>query len=142
MKASCSSLVVRCWLRIATTVPRGGSMLQLCYDSTAGDGGGTQRCGAMSDISEWWPLLHEEIRRWMVNNYWSPVAPYSVSEVERVGGPEADDDFWDQRDGERYLPQKAVRWIVKSPDFGRLTMPKEPDPRAAYFRRGWPYRQD
>jgi hypothetical protein len=67
----------------------------------------------VSDISEWWPLLHEEIRRWLVNNYWSS-----------------------------YLPHDAVMWIVGCPDFERLNMPKGPDPRAAYFRRGWPRRQD
>lgn len=91
----------------------------------------------MSHIGEWWPLVDEQIRRWMVNNFWSPVAPYSVSEIERVGGPAVDDDYWDLRDGEIYLPSDAVQWIVKSPDFERLTMPRKPDPRAAYFRRGW-----
>lgn len=52
----------------------------------------------------------------MVNNFWSPVAFYAVSEIERVGGPAADDD-WDRRDGEPCLPVGAVQWILKSPDF-------------------------
>jgi hypothetical protein len=92
-------------------------------------------------ISEWWPLLHEEIRRWMVNNYWSPLAQYTLTEIAGVGGPAADHPFWEVRDEERYFPHDAVMWIVRCPDFERLNMPKEPDPRAAYFRRGWPRRQ-
>lgn len=92
-------------------------------------------------IDEWWPLLHEEIRRWMVNNFWSPVPEYSVDEITRLGGPGRTHSFWDRRDGELYLPAEAVRWIIRCPDFEQLKLPKEPDPRAAYFRRGWPYRQ-
>jgi hypothetical protein len=42
-------------------------------------------------IDEWWPLLDEQIRRWMVNNFWSPVAPYSLAEIARLGGPGEDD---------------------------------------------------
>ncbi|WP_165774255.1 hypothetical protein [Mycolicibacterium sphagni] len=96
----------------------------------------------MDTISEWWPQLHEEIRRWLVNNFWSPVAPFSQGEIARLGGPAEDDSsFWERRDGEAYLRQEAVMWIVKSPDFKRFNAPKEPDPRAAYFRRGWPRRQ-
>lgn len=96
----------------------------------------------MTEINEWWPLLHEEIRRWLVNNFWSPVAPYSISEIERLGGPAADEAFWERRDDGLYLPHDAVMWIVRCADFERLNVPKGPDPRAAYFRRGWPYRQN
>lgn len=76
----------------------------------------------------------------MVNNFWSPVAPYSLAEIAKVGGPAEADSYWDHREGEIYLPREAVLWIVDSPDFGRLNVSKEPDPRAAYFRRGWPRR--
>jgi hypothetical protein len=96
----------------------------------------------MTDISEWWPLLDEQIRRWMVNNYWSAVAAYSVGEIARVGGPAEDDPFWERREGEYYLPHDAVMWVIGCPDFERLNTPKGPDLRAAYFRRGWPRRQD
>jgi hypothetical protein len=75
----------------------------------------------------------------MVNNFWSPVGFCTVSEIERVGGPAADDDYWVRRDGEPYLPVGAVQWILKSPDFEQLTMPRKPDPRAAHFGRAWPY---
>lgn len=95
----------------------------------------------MVSIDEWWPQLHQEIRRWMVNNFWSPVAEFSIEEIARLGGPGREDQFWDQRDGELYLPAEAVQWIIKTPDFEQLKMKKEPDPRAAYFRRGWPHRQ-
>jgi hypothetical protein len=96
----------------------------------------------MVPIDEWWPLLDEQIRRWVVNNFWSPVAPYSLTEIARLGGPAGDDPYWTHRDGETYLPAEAVQWIIENPDFEKLNMPKEPDPRAAYFRRGWPRRQD
>lgn len=96
----------------------------------------------MVGIDEWWPLLDEQIRRWMVNNFWSPVAPYSLTEIARHGGPAEDDAYWDHRDGETYLPSEAVQWIVKSRDFDKLNMPKQPDPRVAYFRRGWPHGRD
>lgn len=95
----------------------------------------------MLSIDEWWPQLHQEVRRWIVNNFWSPVTPYAMKEIARLRGPGTDDQFWDQRDGELYLPAEAIQWIAKSPDFNDLKMPKVPDPRAAYFRRGWPHRQ-
>lgn len=95
----------------------------------------------VSRISEWWPLLDEQIRRWLVNNYWSPLAQFTQTEIARAGGPAADDAYWDVRDNERYLPHDAVVWIIKCSDFERFSMPKKPDPRAAYFRRGWPHRQ-
>jgi hypothetical protein len=87
-------------------------------------------------IDEWWPLLDEQIRRWMVNNFWSPVAPYSLAEIARLGGPGEDDPYWTHRDRETYLPSEAVQ------DFEQMNMPKKPDPRAAYFRRGWPHRHN
>jgi hypothetical protein len=93
-------------------------------------------------IDEWWPLLDEQIRRWMVNNFWSPVAPYSLAEIARLGGPGEDDPYWTHRDRETYLPSEAVQWIISSPDFEQMSMPKKPDPRAAYFRRGWPHRHN
>lgn len=96
----------------------------------------------MKDIEEWWPLLDEAIRRWFVNNFWSPIAPYSLGEIERLGGPAADEPYWKRQDNEIYLPQEAILWIVGSPDFEKFCVPKEPDPRAAYFRRGWPHLQD
>lgn len=96
----------------------------------------------MVPIDEWWPLLDEQIRRWTVNNLWSPVAPYSLAEIARLGGPTQDDPYWTHRDGETFLPGEAVQWIVETADFEKLNMPKKPDPRAAYFRRGWPRRRD
>lgn len=95
----------------------------------------------MDSIAEWWPQLHEEIRRALVNSLWSPVALFSREEIARLGGPAPDSAFWEWRDGEAYLPSAAIRWIAQSPDLDRLNEPKEPDPRAAYFRRGWPRRQ-
>lgn len=89
-------------------------------------------------MAEWWTLLHAEIRSWIAKNLRSPLATYSLEEITWLGGPGHDDPFWDHRDGEVYLPTEAVTWIINSPDFERLKMPKEPDPRAAYFRRGWP----
>jgi hypothetical protein len=59
-----------------------------------------------------------------------------------LGGPAEDDPYWTHRDGETYLPNEAVQWIVKNPDFEKLAMPKEPDPKGAYFRQGWPRRRD
>ena len=96
---------------------------------------------SMSDIAEWWPQLHIELRRVLVNGIWSPVSPYAQSEIARLGGPAPDSAYWKRSDGEVYLPKDAVLWIIESPDFNALSTPREPDPRAAYFRRGWPRRQ-
>lgn len=95
----------------------------------------------VKDLVEWWPLLHEQIRRVLVNGIWMPVSAVARSEVERLGGPGGEGSFWDQRDGERYLPRAAVQWITATPDFTDFLEPPKPDPRAAYFRRGWPRRQ-
>lgn len=92
-------------------------------------------------IDEWWPLLNEQIRFWVVNNVFSPLAPYTLQEIERAGGPSPDDPYW-KRDGDggRCLPQDGLRWVMRSPDFATMSRPKEPNPRAAYFRRTWPRR--
>ena len=95
----------------------------------------------MKDISQWWPQLHIELRRVLVNNYWSPLSEFALSEIARLGGPSADDVYWSRRDHEVYLPAEAVSWIVKCPDREALSEPRAPNPRAAYFRRGWPRRQ-
>lgn len=95
----------------------------------------------MTGIEDWWPLLHEQIRRVLVNGIWMPVSEFARREIERLGGPGANDGFWDVRDGELYLPRSAVRWIAQTADFEDFLKPQEPDPRAAYFRPGWPYRQ-
>ena len=47
-----------------------------------------------------------------------------------------------RRDGDAYLPQAAVLWIIESADFKKVSEPQKPDPRAAYFRRGWPHRSN
>jgi hypothetical protein len=94
----------------------------------------------MTYIADWWPLLHVQIRRAIVNGLWSPIATFSLGEIERTGGPAPDDDYWVRRDGDAYLPQPAVLWIIESADFEKFSEPQKPDPRAAYFRRGWPYR--
>lgn len=94
----------------------------------------------MTAIETWWPLLHEQIRRVLVNGIWMPVSEFARGEIERLGGPAANGGFWDVRDGERYLPQSAVQWIVQTADFEDFLKPHKPDPRAAYFRRGWPHR--
>jgi hypothetical protein len=96
----------------------------------------------MTDIADCWPLLHEQVRRVIVNGLWSPIAIFSLDEIERFGGPTPDDDFWVCRDGDAYLPQEAVLWIIESTDFKKFSAPQKPDPRAAYFRRGWPYRSN
>lgn len=97
--------------------------------------------GRMKDIAEWWPLLHEQIRRVLVNGIWMPVSDFARSEIQRLGGPRPDDAFWDVRDGERYMPNLAVQWIIKTNDFKDFLEPPKPDPRAAYFRRSWPQRR-
>ena len=85
----------------------------------------------LPSIDTWWSRLDEQFRRWIVNNLWSPLAPYTLGEIERVGGPGADDDYWARDNGGVLLPSEAIRWLVGQPDFERLTMPKQPDPRAA-----------
>lgn len=97
--------------------------------------------GPVKDIAEWWPVLHEQIRRVLVNGIWMPVSEFARSEIERLGGPGSDDAFWVVRDGERCLPGVAVQWIIETTDFKKFVEPPKPDPRAAYFRRGWPHRQ-
>jgi hypothetical protein len=94
----------------------------------------------MTDIADWWPMLHEQIRRVIVNGLWSPIASFSLGEIERLGGPAPDDDYWVRRDGDAYLPRVVVLWIAESADFKKFSEPQKPDPRATYFRRGWPYR--
>ncbi|MCU1700410.1 MAG: hypothetical protein JWR34_6473, partial [Mycobacterium sp.] len=32
----------------------------------------------MTDIADWWPMLHEQIRRVIVNGLWSPIASFSL----------------------------------------------------------------
>ncbi len=96
----------------------------------------------MSEIDVWWPLLHEQIRRVLVNGIWSPVSKFARDEIERLGGPASDSAYWHLRDGERYLPQSAVQWLIKTPDFKNFLEQQPPDPRAAYFQRGWPRRQN
>ncbi len=96
----------------------------------------------MRDIDQWWPLLHEQIRRVLVNGIWTPVPVFSRAEIARLGGPAANDEkYWDARHGDLYLPHTAVQWIIRSPDFDKFIEVRQPDPRAAYFRRGWPRRQ-
>lgn len=69
----------------------------------------------------------------------SALWPDTLQEIERIGGPGADDPYW-KRDagGGRCLPQDGLQWVVRGPDFATISRPKEPDPRAAYFRRTWP----
>jgi hypothetical protein len=95
----------------------------------------------VKDIAEWWPRLIEQIRRVLVNGIWMPVSEFARSEIERFDGPGAESSFWDQRDGDPYLPHAAVQWIITTSDFKNFLEPQKPDPRAAYFRRAWPRRQ-
>lgn len=95
----------------------------------------------MKSIDEWWPLLHEQVRRTLVNGIWMPVSAFSRAEIERLGGPGADDEYWQGRDDDYRLPQAAVQWIIASPDFKEFLEPVRPDPRAAYFRGTWPRRR-
>jgi hypothetical protein len=46
-----------------------------------------------------------------------------------------------QKVREPCLPRAAVLWIIETPDFKNFLEPQKPDPRAAYFRRAWPYGQ-
>ena len=96
--------------------------------------------GMTTKIEVWWPLLDEPIRAWVVNNLLTPLAPYTLQEIERVGGPTIDDPYWRlcTTDG-RSLPPEAIQFIVQSADFKALGKPHEPDPRSAYFRRSWPH---
>lgn len=45
-------------------------------------------------IEVWWPMLNEQIRSWVVNNPFASLAPYTLKEIERVGGPGVDDPYW------------------------------------------------
>lgn len=95
----------------------------------------------MAEIDEWWPQLNRQIRSWAVNNTFSPLAPYTLGEIERFGGPGPDSEFWKREsDGGRYWPPDALQWIIRHPDHEELSRPREPDPRAAYFKRSWPRR--
>ena len=42
-------------------------------------------------MDEWWPMLHEQVRRALVNGIWMPVPAFARAEIERLGGPGADD---------------------------------------------------
>jgi hypothetical protein len=66
----------------------------------------------MKAIEEWWPLLDEQIRRVLVNGIWMPVSKFARTEIERLGGPGARDDFWHQRSDDWYLSHSAVQWIT------------------------------
>lgn len=94
-----------------------------------------------SSIDVWWPQLNEVLRSVLVNNLWSPLSDYALSEISRFGGPERNDDFYKFEGGDLYLPGDAVVWIVRSPDSKTLSRPHHEDPRAKYFRRSWPQRQ-
>lgn len=75
----------------------------------------------MVSIDEWWPELHQEIRRWMVNNFWSPVAEFSVEEIARLGGPGRGGQFRDQRDGELSIPTYSGQLVI--PQLGPAILP-------------------
>lgn len=96
----------------------------------------------IAPIEEWWPHLGVELRRWIVNNLWSPMHGYAREEIQRSGGPSDADEFWQRwDDGSLLLPQEAVRWIIAHPDSAELRQPVQDDPRARYFQRQhWPYR--
>lgn len=94
-----------------------------------------------ASIELWWPQLDEVLRSVLVNNLWSPLSEYALSEIARVGGPSPDSDYYKLESDERYLPGDAVVWIVGTPDSKNLIRPRQEDPRAAYFRRTWPQRR-
>jgi hypothetical protein len=97
--------------------------------------------GQPMGIDQWWPLLDEQIRVGLVNNIFTPIAPYTLGEIERLGGPSSDDPYWRREgDGALSLPREAIQWITASPDRAAMARPHEPDPRAAYFNRTWPRR--
>lgn len=92
-------------------------------------------------IDSWWPLIEPVVQRWIANNFWSPMSDFVIAEITRRGGPGTAADYWRRdADGERFLPTAAVSWLVAQPDTSALRMMREPDPRAAYFRRTWPRR--
>ena len=92
-------------------------------------------------IEDWWPELNEQIRFWVVNNLFSPLAPYTLSEIESLGGPDAESGYWRRdSDGERYLPSEAVQRIIRNPDHDAMSRQQEPNSRAAYYRHSWPRR--
>jgi len=94
-------------------------------------------------IDQWWPALHEEVRRVLVNRTSWSVNDSILGEIERVGGPPRDHSWWDRtRDDGVALPIEAQRWVRSHPDHEALIRSVEPDPRAAWFQRGWPHRQD
>lgn len=92
-----------------------------------------------TEIDEWWPQLNRGIRSWVQDNLFSPLAPYTLAEIERLGGPGSDHEYWSrEEDGALSLPPEALQWIIGHPDREQLDFPREPDSRAAYFRRSWP----
>jgi hypothetical protein len=90
----------------------------------------------MKEIGEWWPLLHEQIRRVLANGIWMLVSEFARTEIERLGGPGANDPFWNKRDHEFYLPGSAVKWITEAPDFERFLEVQKPDPRGLRTSEG------
>ncbi|HEY9311766.1 hypothetical protein [Williamsia sp.] len=93
-----------------------------------------------SQIDIWWPQLNEQIRSVVVNNIWSPLAPYTLGEIARLGGPSTGDSYFVETEGDWYLPTEAVKWLASCGEFTRMARPVQSDPRAAYFKRSWPKR--
>ncbi|GGF15199.1 hypothetical protein [Subtercola lobariae] len=94
-------------------------------------------------IQEWWPLVNRAIRSRLIDATFSPLAQYSLGEIEKVGGPASDSDYWMRYpdDTDAYLPSEAITWIAGQAEEGSRQLNPGPDPRAAYFRRSWPRRQ-
>lgn len=94
------------------------------------------------EIDVWLPLLNSQFRRWIEAHPYAPLADPVLEEIEAVGGPARDDDYWSReslwgyvdKPDPRFLPRQAVEWVYGLSD--RATDPDEgkPHPSAAYFR--------
>lgn len=96
------------------------------------------------EIEQWWPSVPDVIRRRLVNHPWDPVSPYVMEQVHEAGGPAPASGWWEHAkgwdNGELFLPRAAHLWILAQVETDELREPVERDPRADYFKRGWPRR--
>jgi hypothetical protein len=94
------------------------------------------------EIQAWLPLLNAEYRRWIESHPYAVLAEPVLDEIEQVGGPARDDDYWSHeslwdyvdRPDPRFLPREAVEWIHSFPDRCQDPDAGKPHPSAVYFK--------
>jgi hypothetical protein len=94
------------------------------------------------EIDEWLPLLNSEYRKRIESHPYAPLAGPVLDEIEKVGGPSRDHDYWSRVSlweyvdlpDPRFLPEDAVSWIMSLPDRHEDPDADKPHPSAAYFR--------